>query len=293
VPIETRCGSRSYLSPPAAGRHELDRVEQPGKMQLSRFRFVPPLLAAILALGAADAAAREWVATERLGTVLQLTGDSWEEVERDRRFADGAVIRTLQRGQLRLESGADRISIGRNTVVELVASPDSAQTFITQHAGRITLEVRSGTPALHLLAAGLSVAPSAGVVQVQVVGDTAWVAVSEGGEAVVTDRGSGQTVTVASGGAVTGGGGMALAHAPSTQGVPGGSPPGSGPGAEPGAGSGPAQAGGNPGGGGGGGGNAGGKAGGGGNAGGNSGGGGGPPPGSGRETEVPKPALGE
>lgn len=271
-------------------------------MQVSRLSFMPPLLAAILALGVADAAAREWVATEQLGTVLQLAGDSWKEVERGSRFVDGAVIRTLQRGQLSLESGADRIGIGRDTVVEIVSPSGGDDTLITQHAGGVTLEIRSGAPALQLLAPGISVAPTAGLVLVQVDGDTARVAVAEGGEAMVTDRGSGRTVTVASGDIVTGGGGMALAHARSAGGgTPGQFPPGGGPGTEPGAAGGaaggPAHAGGNPGGsaGGnpGGGGNAGGNFGGGGypggngnsggngNAGGNSGGGGGPPPGAG------------
>lgn len=275
-------------------------------MQVSRSRFILSFLAAILVLGATDAAAREWVAIERLGTVLQLADNSWTEVERGRRFADGAIIRTLQRGQLRLESGVDRIGIGSNTVVELVAPADSAETIITQHAGVVTLEVRSGAPALQLLAPGISVAPTAGVVQIEVDGDTARVAVSEGGEAVVTDHGSGQTITVASGGVVASGDMAALAHAQSTQGgTPGSSPTGGSPGAEPGgdpggAGNGSANSGGNPAGGAGGnsggnsgggsgeaggnpggGGNAGGNSGGGGNAGGNSG-GGGPPPGFGQ-----------
>src|SRR5690606_13525170 len=110
------------------------------------------------------------------------------------------------RGQLRLEAGSDRISIGREAVVEVQSSPGSESTSITQHAGTVTLAVNSAEPALQLLAPGLSVAPSAGLVVVRVDGDTTQVAVAGGGEAVVTDRGSGLSVAVASGGAVTGSG---------------------------------------------------------------------------------------
>lgn len=197
----------SLRTPSISCRSILVAEEQPITLRVHSPKFVQYLLATALSVGVVEAAAREWVAAERLGSVLQLEGGSWKEVERAARFAEDVIIRTLQRGQLHLSSGAERIIIHSNTALRLVTYPGSSETHITLHAGKVTAKMQSETSALHFLATNISIAPTAGVVHLLVDGDFAQVAVAEGGEAIVVDSSIGHTVTVTSGAVYSAGGG--------------------------------------------------------------------------------------
>lgn len=149
---------------------------------------------------ASPANAVEWSVTTVRGTVLTLAGDAWFEVERGPLATPHSALRTLQSGRLEIEGGATKISVGRNTVVELLSGPDGVPVLLRQHSGQVTLRVEAASSQpVSLEAHDVVIVARLGTVSVALAGERVEIAVSPGGVAMVTDQVTGRVVTLTDG----------------------------------------------------------------------------------------------
>ena len=130
------------------------------------------------------AAEQDWVASQLRGTVLFLTNDEWQEVTIGQSFGSGAVVRTLQAGDLVLTKGGQRVSLGPGAALGFSAS---ATSTLVPYGGTIEVATSGPGASLTLAAPGATVTLTSATVR-GVVKDRTSVFTVVKGRAEITDQ---------------------------------------------------------------------------------------------------------
>lgn len=96
-------------------------------------------LAALLLLPTA-ALADHWRVTKLRGPVLQLVEGAWAPLRRGDIVPDDRVLRTLPRGRVELQRGAETVSLGGETQVQIHDLEGRRFTTVQQYFGTVTIE---------------------------------------------------------------------------------------------------------------------------------------------------------
>lgn len=95
----------------------------------------------MLAFGTALAMADDWIAVRLRGAVLQLVDGQWAPLRRGDVVPDSRVIRTLQRGSVEFERGAERVTVGPNSAIQIYDEVRKQPfTTVKQYFGTVTVE---------------------------------------------------------------------------------------------------------------------------------------------------------
>jgi hypothetical protein len=99
-------------------------------------------LGAAVLLGSAPALADEWAVVKLRGTVQQLIDGAWTAVARGDNIPDDRTVRTLADGHVDLQRGAEVVTLGADTKVQIHDKADVRYTTVQQDFGSVEVEAQ-------------------------------------------------------------------------------------------------------------------------------------------------------
>lgn len=99
-----------------------------------------PAIALAFALVAAPAFADDWVAAKLRGVVLHLVDGEWIRMARGDVVPDGDVIRTLTGARVDMQRGAEVVTLGSDTQVQIFDKDGQQFTTVKQYFGTVEIE---------------------------------------------------------------------------------------------------------------------------------------------------------
>ena len=99
-----------------------------------------PIFALAVALVAAPALADDWVAVKLRGVVLHLVDGAWTKMARGDSVPDGDVIRTLAGARVDMQRGAEVVTLGGDTQVQIFDKDGQQFTTVKQYFGTVEIE---------------------------------------------------------------------------------------------------------------------------------------------------------
>lgn len=100
------------------------------------------VLGAAVLLGSAPALADEWAVVKLRGTVQQLVDGAWTAVVRGDKIPDDRTVRTLADGHVDLQRGAEVVTLGADTQVQIHDKADVRYTTVQQDFGSVEVEAQ-------------------------------------------------------------------------------------------------------------------------------------------------------
>ena len=79
--------------------------------------------------------AAEWTVDRLHGEALYQAGGSWLDLSRGQEIGNGVLIRTGANGRLNLARGAEEVSLGANTQIQIRDAGSAMMTSIIQDSG--------------------------------------------------------------------------------------------------------------------------------------------------------------
>ena len=101
---------------------------------------IAPAITLALALVAAPAFADDWTAVKLRGVVLHLVEGEWVKMARGDVVPDGDVIRTLAGARVDMQRGAEMVTLGGDTQVQIFDKDGQQFTTVKQYFGTVEIE---------------------------------------------------------------------------------------------------------------------------------------------------------
>jgi ferric-dicitrate binding protein FerR (iron transport regulator) len=99
-----------------------------------------PAIALALAFLSVPASADDWTAVKLRGVVLHLVDGTWTRMARGDVVPDGDVIRTLMGARVDMQRGAEVVTLGGNTQVQIFDKDGQQFTTVKQYFGTVEIE---------------------------------------------------------------------------------------------------------------------------------------------------------
>lgn len=99
-----------------------------------------PIVALAFALLVTPALADDWVAVKLRGVVLHLVDGAWAKMARGDVVPDGDVIRTLTGARVDMQRGAEVVTLGSDTQVQIFDKDGQQFTTVKQYFGTVEVE---------------------------------------------------------------------------------------------------------------------------------------------------------